>query len=872
VPQSMVLASVVPVQYTNGSIAAGDIMQPILYFNIITENTEPILTASKFSFSTAGTFAKIGKATLYSTGKSPAFSTVNKVGEVNITADNYEITTSVSPTFTEGDNYFWLAYDINDNASNGDKIDAAITGVLLSDGEHLVANGNPDGDRTVKNEYISVPGTFNKTINGEWGYSYICSSGYESLDHSVTFIPKSSDKIVELTFSNFNLYFPVSSIPVFKIYSGTNTTDNNKLLWKATSVNKIPEMNSHICPLEGDAALTVVYNSNGISSSSSYGWTATVKEFLSVPMVFESADAFQASTNILKPGAKNQEIIGFKVVTAGDKSPLTLNEVLLNLKGSHDKVRRVYLYTSGKNNVFSAANSIAEGIPSVDNESLNLVLSAPLKLLEGESYYWIAYDMGESIAAEQSIDAALTSLKIGIETKIPVLGDPEGVRVTKNTLDLQSGDNGTIMVGDEPLMFYDNGGVDGKSPKNFDGTITFAPKSQGKVIKLIFKKWSIGGNDNMYIYYGGEKKSKEDIKCTSSKNTETIVSMSEDGKLTINFKSPTYSVNTDGWEIEVSSYTLAELSLGKIGVTAVNPLSLLKGMTDAPMLRVDVEVKGDKGTLDITRMVFDAAATIGAAAKSANLYCTDTISNFIADKKFAESVNTAPYIFNGNYRATLPGVYRFWLTYDITPIAKEFDEVKAKFVTLTTNGKENTSATSPLASAVIKKGFNGIYTIGGSDAADYHTVAAAVAAMKDGIDGAVTFEMESGLYNELVTIPQIEGASALNTITLKSKTGRYHDVIIYSNQYIEPSYSDEKMFNEYGVFTVAGADYLTLDGVTITTTDMTFPSVVHIKNVSRNVTVKNCRIYTEMATTYTNDINLVYMYARDKANQNNDYF
>ncbi|MCS2957840.1 hypothetical protein NXX53_13235 [Bacteroides salyersiae] len=88
-----------------------------------------------------------------------------------------------------------------------------------------------------------------------------------------------------------------------------------------------------------------------------------MREYLSVPMEFSSVNAFQASTQVIptSPAAANQEVIGFKILTAGDKTPLSLEEITLNMKGAQDKVSKAYVYTSGKDSVLNLASPIAEG-------------------------------------------------------------------------------------------------------------------------------------------------------------------------------------------------------------------------------------------------------------------------------------------------------------------------------------------------------------------------------------------------------------------------------------------------------------------------------------------------------------------------------
>ena len=880
IPQAMIVDSIASKQFTEGTVCAGDTEQPILTFNILTKNTEPALTASKFTFTTAGTFGKLSKATLYFTKQNEAFGKTIKLGETTITADAFQITAETPVNLTEGNNYFWLAYDLKTDALNGEKVDAGITEVILSNKTYAITDGNPEGNRTVKNEYISQLGTNVKTVLGTWTFKSkpnpnSAYNGYEPVngEQIVTFTPATPGMIMEVDFSDFHVYYASSSYGTrakFAIYSGKNSSGEK--LWELTSnADQDKGPGSVIRSKSPDGSITVVFDAKTTTSGyTAKGWTAEVREYKSRPMAVNEINAFQASTEILKAGDKNQEMIGFSIKTEGDQSPLILNEILLNLKGCSDKADKVYVYTSGRDSLLTKSNPIVEAVPTTGSDKLALAFNSPLTLLEGKTYYWVTYDISENAKAEQVIDASLTSVKIGTENKLPVNGDPKGDRIVKNTYDLQAGENGTVVVGDEVLMFYDNGGANGQTPKNFKGTITFAPKDADKVIKLTFKEWSISGNDKMSVYYGGEKKDKEDVKYSNTSKVNTLVSKADDGKLTVYFESPSYGYASDGWAIEVSSYTLQDLSLGEVKATAVNASSLLKGMADVPMLRIDVEVKGDKGTFDITQFEFNPMNSASGAVRNVTVYSTDTLSSFVAGNKFSESLSAVPYTFNGSYKTTEAGTYKFWLAYDISPEANLYDKIEAKLLDITANGIKSQPIEPVIASATIKEGFSGTYSVG--EEGNYKTITAAVNAMKEGIDGPVVFELENGEYNELVEIPEIPGASSVNTITLKSQSGKYQDVKIFFNKYTEPGYSDDKMSFEYGVFTVAGADYLTLDGLSFTTTDLSFPSVVHLKNASRHVTVKNCHIFANMSTSSSNDINLLYHYAKSQANVNNDYF
>ena len=64
----------------------------------------------------------------------------------------------------------------------------------------------------------------------------------------------------------------------------------------------------------------------------------------------------------------------------------------------------------------------------------------------------------------------------------------------------------------------------------------------------------------------------------------------------------------------------------------------------------------------------------------------------------------------------------------------------------------------------IISGMHGTYRIGASESADFATIQAAVDALIIGIDGAVTFQIENGVYNECVKIPDLMGLSAAGNL------------------------------------------------------------------------------------------------------------
>lgn len=876
-PAPMTVKTVTTAQVADNTSTAGSTDQPILSVCVKTENTEAV-NATKLTFETEGTtdINHLQKATVYYTAKSSTFATATKLGEA-VPTGKQEFSIAFDQQLVEGENWFWLAYDIDPKAQTGEILDAGCKSIEIGGASYSPATVNPDGNSSVKNELLSTVGTVEKTIYGTWTFKntpnpYVGNNGYEPVigDQITTFIPGDNDMIVELDIKSFALYYSANANyprAKFEVYSGKGTT--GELLWSLTG-----EADKNVGPgkilrsKSVDGALTVVFDAKTETSGyTAKGWDAEVREYRQRPMEVSSVKATQASTDIVNKGAVNQELLGVDIQTAGNISPVVLKGIKFNMKGCQANVAKLHVYTSGQKNELTKETSIADIDVTAETAEANITFARPLELAEGSNYFWLTADIADEAATDTDIDAAVTAVTTATAT-INVAaeqGDPEGARTVKNTYNLQAGDNGEIVVGNEALMFYDNGGADGKSPKNFEGQVTFRPKDAGKVVKLTFKSFSTSYNDNFYIYYGGKKTSTPDVKV--SKMLEApIVSVADDGKLTVYFKCPSYSYASNGWAIEVSQYELLPLSVGNMAITSVAAGESLRGSKNVPMLRAEATIDGDKGEMDFSKFVVSADGSAEGIIAAAKIFVTTT-DQFSANNLIG-SANTAPFEIATDYKATAPGKYYFWVAYDFNANAAEGNLGTAALTAYTANGAETSTMASITAQTAMKAGKKGVYTVG--EGGDYATIQAAVDDIATGIEGAVTVNILSGEYNEKVNIPEIPGASDVNTVTIQSATGNYSDVKIFHNAYTDPGYNTDK----YGVVTFNGADYVTLRGVTVTSTDKTFPALVYMINTSQHDTVDACHLYTDRieSSTTAEQLVLVRQLAIDKENCNNDYF
>jgi hypothetical protein len=143
---------------------------------------------------------------------------------------------------------------------------------------------------------------------------------------------------------------------------------------------------------------------------------------------------------------------------------------------------------------------------------------------------------------------------------------------------------------------------------------------------------------------------------------------------------------------------------------------------------------------------------------------------------------------------------------------------------------------------------NGSYTIkpslsnfsgdpNGISGKNYTSLNNAVSALKNyGISGQVTFNIDSGSYNEQISIPSITGTSATSRIVFQSANGDSSSVHIkFNNSNSNTNY----------VIQLNGGDYLTFRQLTVIASGKFFGRVIELTNNANYNIISNCKINAE---------------------------
>ena len=871
-PQPMRFRDVTISPMKDASLAAGDKAQPLLAFNVRTENTEPALALNGLTLKASGPIAAVQ---LYQSTSATDFSTAHRIADGTVQNGEVVLNIAAKPALRSGNNFFWLGCDVADEAENHNTLALSLAQLALSDGQHALSAPLPTGERVVENVVYALEGTHQRRVNGELTFrskTNTYNDNYEggNVARITTFTPLHAGRVVQIDFSKFDLMYSTrTDIDVrakFIVYEGIGT--KGRKLWELTSpADKQRGPGQTLRSQSADGALTIEFNPND-SHHTAKGFVAKVSEYIPKAMSLASVDVRQASAAAVSPGATRQSLLLINLHTEDNLQPITLNSLQLNLKQSLPAMAGLQLFAQPKNTPDAApsGNPLATIAQSALSQQQTMSLSTPLTLTEGDNWLLLCTDVANDAPAGKLLDAALLKVETSLGETAVQQGDPDGARRVEYERALVKGDNGRIEVADNTtLTLYDDGGKDKSESKGFEGLITFVPKTAGRLIAIKPTTWKLAAADKLEVYFGTEKKDKPDLSFSRNDHFDKLLSTSPDGAITLRYTTGKY-VAAEGFALEVSAITPQKLTVSEVKTHAVAPEKVFKGQTDVPLLHVVVSVKGDNGQLSITQM--QAQMQGNAPIHIYRVYATGQDNAFATTQTFATNTHNNG-IFDGTYTIEKEGEYHFWLAADVESKAQVGQTLTASLTDITANNAQVTPQTAETANTIVAQGISGTLNVGPNTT--YKTIQAAVDALKDGVDGPVTISIESGKYKENVIIPHISGLSPVNTLTIKPASGKRGDVHIFHDRFAKNGYDPDQMANDYGVVTLDGADYTTLQALEISTEDATYPGVIHLRNQSRHVTIDSCYVHAPKSSNIQQKVTLLNMYAKSVANANNDH-
>jgi len=742
----------------------------------------------------------------------------------------------------EGHNYFLITLDAATGLKTGDAVKLALGGVTVG-GNAVVPTGATQISAGVKNVCASTEGTHSHNLNGPWEFvPTMDGAKYKAgtADQVVTFKPVTPGTIAQISFSDFHVTYSGTSYgtkAVFEIYSGA-TCDKENILWALNSADLADLGPQQVLRSRAaDGALTVKFNPN--SSSSYYtaaGWHAEVKEFQNHDMTIIGSEVRQTATGDAPAGAADLRLIDFTLTAEGTLSAKNIKSIKLGLTG-HEALSTVKVYASPSDDrstaaLFGSAAAAAE----VD-------VTGEFTLAEGSNYVWVEADVKGDAVPETVIDVTLKSVTDAKgEVTAVADGNPDGTQIVKLILIETEGSHEVEIK--QTIMFYDDGGVDGKigsvMGSSKTATYTFIPAGDNKAIKIDSKAFSIG-NGKIYVYSGRTADEANLLGNITGYGTTTgpeeLVSKAADGSMTLTIKNPT-GKTLDGFALEISLHEKQPFALGEITTgKCLTADKIVRGAAGVPLTRIAVNVSGDKGDTKVDELTFDVS---DATVASASLYYGGTCDNFNVNVATLLSTSTPA---DGNVTLTAGnetggnGTYYYFLVGDIKADASADASVTSALKSIKFNGA-STPVDAATQTLTVRTGLAaGTYGVG--QGKEYATLADAASALADGIEGPVTLEIADGTYKENLILADIQGTSEQSPLVVKSASGNRDAVII-------------KPADGKNVIKIEHTPWVTIEGITIDATDGTsFDAAVQLVDRSHHFTLKGCALTGKRPTSYS---------------------
>lgn len=831
----------------------------MLAFTLVAKGTKDPVTLQRLDLSSISKKTDIAQVALY---YSPIVDDFTKAKEI-ARWDFAEALTATLPTpqaLREGANHFYLAVDLQAAAHKGNKVNLSIDKIHLSVGEKTL----PEEERTrtealeVMNKMVLTLGKHHVKVYEPWDFmpqlKHKLTTGYDTDagERSVTFEATAPDNVIQLDINKWDFYYSSwGSKPTLRIYDGEDATapllfelKPNKDAYKTKPADYIRSTQK---------ALTFVFDAKG--GSGSLGWRGQVKQYLPQDMKVDSASAKQIELPFIAVGSDLNPVLALDIHTIGDRKPILVDGLTVDLKGGAPQIKRVALYATTAEGTLDANKLIAEAQVEPTMQSVDLPADALAQngtLKEFANNYILAIDIRKDAPLTESIDVAIAKLTVSGKPITVRDADPKGSYKLVNIFNHPaSGDNKEVTV-TTPLSYYDEGGPDGKVLKNTGSYVTFLPAHEGEVVTLTIDSINLR-RATFGIYSGRDYKNESKLLSTGDNNilkqtgVRTFTSQEQDGSLTVYFKgSDTY---TFGWAARVESVKPRDLFVEKVSATAlpVDKQGVLSG-SSLPAVRIDLTTAGEKGKTTLEKLQLEISSE---GIEELALYATGAISEFdeahlIATVKPQATQTEVIFKFDPADILTLPRTQYYWVKAQLAGDLKVGTPISVVAKSVTAGGtKYDVKQEKPFDTKTRKGGLQGKLRVGSSSAAHYKSLAAAAKDLtKQGVSGAVTVEIEPGEYPEAVLLERIPGASAKNSITIVGLGNSRDEVVLSANGYNKPT-GDDAHRRAYGVMTVRNTPYVTLRNMTIHSTDLGFPTMVYVQENSSHFTMDNCHVYTK---------------------------
>jgi hypothetical protein len=433
----MAIVDITTIQANVDSINAGKLNNNIITVKISTTGDSLPFTLNSITLNNTGTTqsSDITNYYLYA-GSNSDFATATQIA----TSSNIGSLTFPAMPLFYGDSYFFLTADIDPLATVKDTVDAQCTLVTLSTGSMIPSVTSPVGYRVIAPVLYCHPFT-----NGNCCSTGISNFTCKNINNSSTPDNQYADytNFVIQAYKNEPVNFSISTrdnmiSTVWVDWNKDGVFNNTNEQMFHSGVYNYNVKGSFVIPasaLEGDSVRMRVgtgYASQPmtdpcfqIEHTEWEDYTLKIKN--SVNMTYAANYITQSDTSDVVRGDINKNMLRVVVETNGNFNPLNITDLAFNALGSSDSLKDISNYKLLKgdsDSTFNNATLLAQA------SSLGGLSYSPVRLYSGKNYFWLSYDVSDSAAFDDKLDARINAITIdgGVGSLAASTQDPLGKR------------------------------------------------------------------------------------------------------------------------------------------------------------------------------------------------------------------------------------------------------------------------------------------------------------------------------------------------------------------------------------------------------------------------------------------------------------
>ena len=439
--QNMQLESVNVSQASSKLVQLGEQKAALLDINLQTLGTLNPLTVDALTIDLKGTENNV--ETIYLLQGENVLAQAAAAAQVTLTLET-------PTTLAEYDNAFVVAADIKADAMVETAVDAALKSVTLSGNAQAIADGDPEGSRTVKNVRYLQAGDNGTVTIGESSLMFYDDGGADgnytkNMEGYITFVPANEGYAVEVEVKNYKLS---NGAPV-KIYYGRSHEGDADATVEYNYSNPEKFVGDVYISSAEDGALTIYFKDQSYGNANE-GWEFEVRQHLLTNLTITEVEATSVAADMQTVGARDLQMLRVAVTVTGDRTPITIDRLAVEANAFAQNIR---YYATGTIATFSNQNELTAAYTV--NE-------------RGTYYFWVVADASAEADDNDVISVQLTAVYSGQTAFTPA-------QIIVAQTKLAHGMKGTYYIGNDALADFHTitNAVDAMEVLGVEGDVVF---------------------------------------------------------------------------------------------------------------------------------------------------------------------------------------------------------------------------------------------------------------------------------------------------------------------------------------------------------------------------------------------------------------